>query len=131
VIGPHDSASHISFHHGILGRDERAVVARGIRFARQRRFRAGGSGVAENFDRAGHLVTDRLSRRQKTGFCEFSTSVEQAMAALDEDKLPPEGIVARAGYQIRFDGNVSLGEFTNRLNFDGRLQFSSAAPGAN
>jgi hypothetical protein len=42
---------------------------------------------------------------QKTGFCEFSTSVEQAMAALDEDKLPPEGIVARAGYQIRFDGN--------------------------
>ena len=63
---------------------------------------------------------------QKTGFCEFSTSVEQAMAALDEDKPPPEGIVARAGYQIRFDGNVSLGEFTNRLNFDGRIQFSSA-----
>ena len=25
VIDPHDSASHISFHHGILGRDERAV----------------------------------------------------------------------------------------------------------
>ena len=47
------------------------------------------------------------------------------MAALDEDKLPPEGIVARAGYQIRFEGNVSLGEFTNRLNFSGRLQFSS------
>jgi hypothetical protein len=62
---------------------------------------------------------------QKTGFCEFSTSVEQAMAALDEDKLPPEGIVARAGYQIRFDGNVSLGEFTNRLTFNGHLQFSS------
>ena len=38
VIGPHDSASHISFHHGILGRDERAVVARGIRFARQPAF---------------------------------------------------------------------------------------------
>ena len=62
----------------------------------------------------------------KTGFCQFSTSVEQAMAALDEDKLPPEGIVARAGYQIRFEGNVSLGDFTNRLNFAGRLQFSSA-----
>jgi len=88
-------------------------------------FRAGGSGVAEDFDRAGCLVTDRLSNGQKTGFCEFSTSVEQAMAALDEDKLPPEGIVARAGYQIRFEGNVSLGEFTNRLNFSGRLQFSS------
>ena len=60
----------------------------------------------------------------KTGFCQFSTSVEEAMAALDEDKLPPEGIVARAGYQIRFDGNVSLGDFTNRLNFAGRVQFS-------
>ncbi len=63
---------------------------------------------------------------QKTGFCEFSTSVEQAMAVLDEDKPPPEGIVARAGYQIRFDGNVSIGEYTNRLTFDGRIQFSSS-----
>ena len=63
---------------------------------------------------------------QKTGFCEFSTSVEQAMAVLDEDKPPPEGIVARAGYQIRFDGNVSLGDFTNRLTFNGRIQFSSS-----
>jgi len=62
---------------------------------------------------------------QKTGFCEFSTSVEQALSALEEDKLPPEGIVARAGYQIRFDGNVSLGEFTNRLTFNGHVQFSS------
>ncbi len=63
---------------------------------------------------------------QKTGFCEFSTSVEQAMAALDEDKPPPEGIVARAGYQIRFDGNVSIGEYTNRFTFSGRIQCSSS-----
>jgi len=63
---------------------------------------------------------------QKTGFCMFSTSVEQAMALLDEDKPPPEGIVTRAGYQIRFDGNVSVGEFTNRLIFNGRVQFSSS-----
>jgi len=62
---------------------------------------------------------------RKTGFCQFSTSVEQAMAALDEDKPPPEGIVTRAGYQIRFDGNVSVGEYTNRLTFAGRIQFSS------
>ena len=62
---------------------------------------------------------------QKIGFCQFSTSVEQAMAALDEDKLPPEGIVKRAGYQIRFDGNVSVGDFTNRFTFNGRIQFSS------
>ena len=63
---------------------------------------------------------------QKAGFCEFSTSVEQAMAALDENKPPPEGIIARAGYQIRFDGNVSIGEYTNRLTFNGRIQFSSS-----
>jgi len=63
---------------------------------------------------------------QKTGFCEFSTSIEQAMAVLDEDKPPPEGIVARAGYQIRFDGNVSVGEYTNRFTFNGRIQFSSS-----
>ena len=63
---------------------------------------------------------------KKTGFCELSTSVEQAMAVLDEDKPPPEGIVAHAGYQLRFDGNVSLSEFTNRLTFNGRIQFSPA-----
>jgi hypothetical protein len=63
---------------------------------------------------------------EKTGFCEFSTSIEQAMAGLDEDRPPPEGIVKQAGYQIRFDSNVSLGKFTNRLTFSGRIQFSSS-----
>ncbi len=62
---------------------------------------------------------------ERTGFCEFSTSVEMEMAKLDEDKPPPEGIVARAGYQIRVNGNTSLGDFTNRLRFDARLQFSA------
>jgi len=61
---------------------------------------------------------------QKTGFCEFSTSVEQEMAKLDEGTLPPEGIIARASCQVRFAGNVSLGDFNNRLRFDGRVQFS-------
>lgn len=62
---------------------------------------------------------------ERSGFCEFSTSVETEMAKLDEDKPPPEGVVTRAGYQIRLNGNTSLGDFTNRLRFDGRLQFSS------
>jgi hypothetical protein len=62
---------------------------------------------------------------ERSGFCEFSTSVETEMAKLDEDRPPPEGIVARAGYQIRLNGNTSLGDFTNRLRFDGRLQFSA------
>jgi len=61
---------------------------------------------------------------QRMGFCEFSTSVEQEMAELDEDQPPPEGLVARAGYQIRVSGNVAFGEFTNRVKFDGRIKFS-------
>ncbi|HEX3890485.1 MAG TPA: hypothetical protein VHX90_06495 [Verrucomicrobiae bacterium] len=62
---------------------------------------------------------------RRTGFCEFSTSVEEEMAKLDENSPPPEGLAARAGYQIRLNGNISLGDFTNRVKFDGRLQFSS------
>jgi hypothetical protein len=63
---------------------------------------------------------------QRTGFCEFSTGVGTEMAELDENSPPPEGMVARAGYKIHLNGNVSLGEFTNRVHFDGQLQFSSA-----
>jgi hypothetical protein len=63
---------------------------------------------------------------QRMGFCEFSTSVEQAMSRLDENAPLPEGLAARAGYQIRLDGNVGLDSLTNRVRFDGRLQFSSA-----
>ena len=61
---------------------------------------------------------------KKMGFCEFSTSVEQEMAKLDEDQPPPEGLVTSAGYQIRLTGNVAFGDFTNRLKFDGRIRFS-------
>jgi hypothetical protein len=62
----------------------------------------------------------------RMGYCEFSTGVGQQMAAYDEDKPPSEGFVARAGYQIHLAGNVSLGDFTNRLKFDGRVQFNPA-----
>jgi len=61
---------------------------------------------------------------QKMGFCEFSTSVQQEMASLDEDNPPPEGFVARTGYQIHLSGNVAFGNFTNRVKFDGHIQFS-------
>ncbi len=63
---------------------------------------------------------------RRAGFCEVSTSVEQAMAALDENTVPPEGLVSQSGYQIHFNGNLSFGAITNRVRFDGRLQFSSA-----
>ena len=62
---------------------------------------------------------------KKMGFCEFSTSIEQEMAKLDEDNPPPEGLVASAGYQIRLTGNVAFGDFTNRVKFDGRAKFSA------
>jgi hypothetical protein len=62
---------------------------------------------------------------QRTGFCEFATSVEQEMAELDENSPPPEGFMARAGYKIRLNGNIGFGDFTNRVKFDGRVSFSS------
>jgi hypothetical protein len=59
----------------------------------------------------------------RMGYCEFSTSVGQQMAALDDDKPPPEGLLAKAGYQVHLAGNIALGDFTNRLKFDGRVLF--------
>jgi hypothetical protein len=64
--------------------------------------------------------------RDRMGYCEFSTSVGQEMATMDADKPPPEGLVQRAGYQVHLAGNVALGDFTNRLKFDGHLKFSAA-----
>jgi hypothetical protein len=61
---------------------------------------------------------------RRTGFCEFSTSVEQEMATLDEGKPVPQGIITRPGYQIRFNANMGLGDFTNRLTLNGQLEFS-------
>lgn len=61
---------------------------------------------------------------ERIGFCEFSTGVGQEMAALSESDALPENLHAGAGYQIRFNGNVSLGNFTNRLTFSGQLEFS-------
>jgi hypothetical protein len=67
-----------------------------------------------------------FQKQERMGYAEFSTSVGQQMAALDEDKLPPEGLVKQAGYQVHVGGNVALGGFTNRLKFDGRVQFADA-----
>ncbi len=61
---------------------------------------------------------------QHMGYLEFSTSVGQQMANMDEDKVPSEGLAAHAGYQVHFAGNVALYSFTNRLKFDGRMRFS-------
>ena len=63
--------------------------------------------------------------RDRTGYCEISTSVGQEMAAVDADKPPPEGLAKRAGYQIHLAGDIALGDFTNRVKFDGRVNFSA------
>jgi hypothetical protein len=59
---------------------------------------------------------------ERMGYCEFSTGVGQQMATFDEGKPPTEGFVAHPGYLLHVAGNVSLGDFTNRLKFDGRLR---------
>ena len=62
---------------------------------------------------------------ERTGYCELSTSVGQQMATMDDSRPPPEGFPTRTGYQLHFAGNVALGDFTNRLKFDGQIEFSS------
>ena len=64
-------------------------------------------------------------RNDRMGYCEFSTGIGQEMATVDADRPPQEGLVKRAGYQIHLAGNVALGDFTNRLKFDGRIQFAN------
>ena len=64
--------------------------------------------------------------QERMGYCEFSTAVGQQMATLDEEKIPPEGLARQAGYQVHLGGNVAFGDFTNRVKFDGRVQFKTA-----
>jgi hypothetical protein len=61
----------------------------------------------------------------RMGYCEFSTSIGQEMATVDGDNPPPDGLVKRAGYQIHLAGNVAVGDFTNRVKFDGRVRFNN------
>src|SRR5579871_4514138 len=63
---------------------------------------------------------------RRMGYCELTTSVEQQMAVLEEDKLPPEGLAKHPGYQIHLAGNIALDYFTNRIKFEGRANFNSA-----
>jgi len=61
---------------------------------------------------------------ERTGFCEISTGVGQEMAALDADKVPSG--LSRTGYQIHTSGNLSLGDFSNRFKFDGRIRYNKS-----
>ena len=66
-----------------------------------------------------------FQKGERRGYCEFSTAVGQQMAALEDDRPPPEGLVANAGYQVHLSGTVLLDDLTNRLKFDGRLLFNA------
>ena len=61
---------------------------------------------------------------KRMGYCEISTGVGQQMATFDDEKASPEGL-ALAGFQLHLVGNAALGDFTNRVKFDGRLQLIS------
>lgn len=63
---------------------------------------------------------------ERMGYCEVSTGVGQQMATFDEGKPPPEGFAGHGGYQLHVAGNVSMGDFTNRLKFDCRARFDRA-----
>ena len=64
-----------------------------------------------------------FQKGERMGYCEVSTGIGREMAAVDADRPPPEGIVRQAGYGIHLAGNVALGDFTNRIKFDGRIEF--------
>jgi hypothetical protein len=61
---------------------------------------------------------------RRMGYCEFSTSVEQEMAQMDADQPPPEGLAPQSSYQVRVNGNVAIGDFANRVQFDAETGFS-------
>jgi hypothetical protein len=65
-------------------------------------------------------------KSERTGFCELSTGVGQQMATYDDTRLPPDGLAMLTDYQLHLAGNISLGNFTNRIKFDGRMRFSHA-----
>jgi hypothetical protein len=65
-----------------------------------------------------------FQKGDRMGYCEISTGVGQQMATFDEGKPPPEGFSAHPGYLLHVAGNVSLGDFTNRVKFDGRMRLN-------
>jgi len=60
---------------------------------------------------------------ERMGYCEVSSGVGQQMATFDEGRLASEGFTPHNGYLLHLAGNVSLGDFTNRFKFEGRIRF--------
>jgi hypothetical protein len=60
----------------------------------------------------------------RMGYCELATDVGQEMAKFDADKPPQEGAFSQTGGQVHLAGNMAVGDFTNRVKFDARVQFN-------
>src|SRR5262249_23137863 len=61
--------------------------------------------------------------RKKVGFCHWITSIAQDLNTTKEEDPSPEGMVGRvSGYRVQLEGNLSVGDDTNRLRFDGNLK---------
>lgn len=57
--------------------------------------------------------------RERIGFCQLTTGIGEEMAEMSDEGLPPKHLPR--GYKIHLNGNVALGNFANRLRFDGEL----------
>jgi hypothetical protein len=65
-------------------------------------------------------------RGKKIGFCHWITSVGEDLAKMSANDEPPEGMVQKiVNYRLELDGNVILGEVTDRLRFDSHLSLGS------
>lgn len=60
---------------------------------------------------------------ERSGYCEVSTGVARQMATVDADNPVPGNLSTRNGYQLHLGGNISFGDFTNRLKFEAHLKF--------
>jgi hypothetical protein len=59
---------------------------------------------------------------ERMGYCEIASGVGQQMATFDEGRLAAEGFTPHTGYLLHLAGNVSVGDFTNRFKFEGRIR---------
>ena len=63
---------------------------------------------------------------QKTGFCQWSTSVGEELSKLRGEGEPPEGMVRHiTGYRAHLEGNIALRHVIGqRVRFDGNLRLN-------
>jgi hypothetical protein len=67
-----------------------------------------------------------FQRGKKIGFCHWITSVGEDLAKMSATETPPEGMVRKiVNYRLELDGNIVLGDVTERLRFDSHLNLGT------